>query len=361
MTSCRFEEYIIVSIDYRFSSAYILHKMISEPLQNDPSTHPETMPEYSSVTEFLQTETLDNLQGATIDTDFNGDTVITAQIRLADHPDEESIDISNLDNQEMDRLRDADPFLYHSIVRERRRSSLLMLEGEEEEEEGQNIEFDLREMDRGGGLRSSLRSSLRRSMQGLMRRQSSGLSEDAHSMTDSSNNGGLSRQGSSAGSSDGSHHSAGNSSGGLRSSLRMTRPALGRRRSSLYNVDEEDEVNNEPDPAEGSNPANPANTGAGLLARQYRRDSESIPTNLTPAGGARRRSCCTVTSTGSSVVARKRRFSTEAHSSLIMANIEAALNGSVLTDSPDLDSLFDQESNESHSDSDDDLLSFLRD
>jgi hypothetical protein len=100
MTSCRFEEYIIVSIDYRFSSAYILHKMISEPLQNNPSIHPETTQEYSSVTEFLQTETLDNLQGTTIDTDFNGDTVITAQIRLADHPDEESIDISNLDNQE---------------------------------------------------------------------------------------------------------------------------------------------------------------------------------------------------------------------------------------------------------------------
>jgi hypothetical protein len=46
---------------------------------------------------------------------------------------------------------------------------------------------------------------------------------------------------------------------------------------------------------------------------------------------------------------------------LIMANVEAALNGSVLTDSPDLDSLFDEESNESHIDSDDDLLSFLRD
>ena len=66
----------------------------------------------------------------------------------------------------MEQLRNADPFLYHSIVREQRRLSLLELDEDEQadDEAVQNIEFDLREMDLPGGgtsRRSSLRGSLR--------------------------------------------------------------------------------------------------------------------------------------------------------------------------------------------------------
>ena len=64
------------------------------------------------------------------------------------------------------------------------------------------------------------------------------------------------------------------------------------------------------------------------------------------------------TGTGSSVIQRKRRFSTEAHSSLVMANLEASLRGSILNDSPDLDSLFDDVGDSS--DDDGELLGFLR-
>ena len=119
------------------------------------------MREYSSVTEFLESETLENV-GATINTDANGDTVITARIRLADDPEDESVDISALDNAEIERLREADPFMYHSIVRERRRSSLFGLEEDLEADEAavQNIEFDLREMDTMGGGCSELAEPL---------------------------------------------------------------------------------------------------------------------------------------------------------------------------------------------------------
>ncbi|KAL3776245.1 hypothetical protein ACHAWO_007818, partial [Cyclotella atomus] len=65
--------------------------------------------------------------------------------------------------------------------------------------------------------------------------------------------------------------------------------------------------------------------------------------------------------TGSSIVQCKRRFSTEAHSSLIMGNLEASLMGSMLSDSPDLDSLFDDDGDsDGSSDSDGVLLNFLR-
>lgn len=294
----------------------------------------------------------------------NGDTIVTTRIRLAENPDEESVDISTLDMQEMDRLREADPFMYHSIMRERRRSSLFGLEDDEdiaqEEEEGAaGVEFDLRDMDQGSSTtRGGLRGSLLRALSGL-RRQSSTNSDNLHNVSEADlSNGQQSHSDRSGASVDGSHNSGGNRSGGsVRSGgQRMLRPALSRRRSSLYSVNEEG--------ASQNNDAADADAGAGGVTRRNssRPFSQSLPHGHAPNAihGRRlshRNSITSLTSTGSSVVQRKRRFSTEAHSSLIMSNLESSLRGSMLSDSPDLDSLLDEDLGGSD---DEDLLSFLR-
>jgi hypothetical protein len=313
--------------------------------------------EYSSVSEFLKSESLDNVN-ATVNTDANGDRVVTARIRLADNPDEASIDISAVDHAEMERLRDADPFMYHSIVRERRRSSLLGLDEDEQadDEAVQNIEFDLREMDlpAGGARRSSLRGSLRRGgLRGSLQSFEGGLESSLQSFDDPRN---VSDSDFSAdGSQNSGNNSGGSNSGGRSNGVRgHSRPVLRRRQSSLYNVDEESE-----------GPIDPADSSGGVLPPVHRPFAQSFTQQGRAPGQAQRRHSYLSQSsvgTGSSIVQRKRRFSTEAHSSLIMANLEASLMGSMLSDSPDLDSLFDNDGDsDGSSDSDDDLLNFLRD
>lgn len=272
------------------------------------------------------------------------------------------MDISTLDDAEIDRLRDADPFMYHSIMRERRRSSLFGLD-EDEEVDGdaavQNIEFDLREMDTGGsggGLGGSLRGSLRGSSMRRGLRSSLRSFDDHHNVSDSDFSADQTRS-NNDGASTSSHNSGSNDSGSRLNGLRgRPYPAVGRRRSSLYNLDEEHEST-----------IDPADNAGGVSTRHHRPFAQSMQpqrTSLanddTRSGECRRRNSHSNLSIGtrSGVVQRKRRFSTEAHSSLIMANLEASLRGSMLSTGPDLDSLFGDEGE--GSDDDGDLLSFLR-
>ncbi|KAL3802615.1 hypothetical protein HJC23_011939 [Cyclotella cryptica] len=65
---------------------------------------------FSSVRDFLQQHNL------TATSTNASDVVATAVLRLSGDPEEESIDTTQLAQGEMEHLRRADPFLYHSIV-----------------------------------------------------------------------------------------------------------------------------------------------------------------------------------------------------------------------------------------------------
>ncbi|KAL3787221.1 hypothetical protein HJC23_004262 [Cyclotella cryptica] len=311
------------------------------------------MQEYSSVTEFLESETALSQSGATVTTTANGDTVLTARIRLADHPNDEAVDISALNMQEIERLRDADPFMYHSIVSERRRSSLFDFDDDDDDDAVDGpvqFNFDLQDIERLGPI---TRHRRRASLYSLDVDDSvnAGDRDPSFSQSDHINADNAPANG-------GSVHS------GI---VRVRSAAGGRRRSSLFNLDEESTAG--PDPADvsaGSVHSVSVSVESEAIprrvtsrARQQRQLSQSLQPRR-PASSARLEriggGSFTTTSSGSSIVARKRRFSTEAHSSLIMANLAAALRGAALTPSPDLDSLFDGED----IDNDMDLLQYLR-
>ena len=147
----------------------------------------------------------------------------------------------------------------------------------------------------------------------------------------------------------------------LRGSSR--RMVLGRRRSALCDVDEEGDDVRPPECGDGSIRSGSVHSGS---ANQVSVGSDPPPNGLPVRRPSRRmsanslRGSATSLSSSGSIVARKRRFSTEAHSSLIMANLSASLMGSHLRDGPDLDSLFDGENVSDDDDDDMGLLNFLR-
>ena len=309
------------------------------------------MQEYSSVTEFLESETALSQSGATVSTAANGDTVLTTRIRLADNLDEEAVDISALNIQEIERLRAVDPFMNHSIVSERRRSSLYDFDDDDVDGEDGAIQFnfDLQDIERLGPIASQRRRASLYSLD-VDDSMNSADREPSFNQSDHIN-------------AENAHPNGGSVHSGI---VRVRSAAGGRRRSSLFNLDEESASG--PDPADAS---------AGSV-HSVSVESESIPRRVTstarhqrrlsqslqprrPASSARLEriggGSFTTTSSGSSIVARKRRFSTEAHSSLIMANFAATLRAAALA--PDVDPLFGGE--DIFNDMDDmDLLQYLR-
>ena len=310
------------------------------------------MQEYSSVTEFLESETALSQSGATVSTAANGDTVLTTRIRLADHPDEEAVDISALNMQEIERLRAVDPFMYHSIVSERRRSSLYDFDDDDVDGEDGAIQFnfDLQDIERLGPITTQRRRASLYSLD-VDDSMNSADREPSFNQSDHIN-------------ADNAHPNGGSVNSGI---VRVRSAAGGRRRSSLFNLVEESAA--DPDPADES--------AGSVHSVTVSVESESIPRRVTSTARQQRQlsqslqprrpasiarferiggGSFTTTSSGSSIVARKRRFSTEAHSSLIMANLAATLRGAALRPSPDLDLLFDGEDISN----DMDLLQYLR-
>eukprot|EP00804_Cyclotella_cryptica_P002102 CCRYP_006535-RA/>CCRYP_006535-RA protein AED:0.08 eAED:0.08 QI:0/-1/0/1/-1/1/1/0/315 len=314
------------------------------------------MEEYSSVTEFLESEMALSQSGATVTTAANGDTALTARIRIADNPDDEEVDISTLNTQEIERLRDVDPFMYHSIVSERRRSSLIDFDDDAHDgEEGPiQFNFDLQDIERLGLITSQSRRSSLYSLDAddpiSAGDRDPSFSQNGHINVDNSQANG------------GSCHS------GI---VRVRSAAGGTRRSLLFHLSEGSATG--PDPADASAgsfhsvlvaaESESMSRRVSSIARQQHQLSLSLQQRRPASYGRLDRiggGSFTTTSSGSSVVARRRRFSTEAHSSLVMANFAAVLRGAALTPSPDLGSLFGGD--DSFSDMDDvDLLQYLRD
>lgn len=285
------------------------------------------MEEYSSITEFLQSETTLSQSGATVTTAANGDTVVTARIRLADTQDEEAVDISTLTNQQIESLQDVDPFMYHSIVSERRRSSFFDFDDDAcDGEDGQiQFSFDLQDIEGLGLITSQPRRASLRTLD-IDDPISSGVRGPIFSQSDHIN-------------AENSHANGGS----VHSGVVRVRSTAGGMRSG-------------PDPADASAGSVHSVSVSGRVsstARQQRLLSQ----NLQPRGpvsfgrlGRIGGGSFTTASSGSRIVARRRRFSTEAHSSLVMTNFAAELRGTV---SPEMDSLFGDMS-------DIDLLEYLR-
>ena len=302
----------------------------------------------------------------------NGEVSITTRICLAENPDEESVDINELDTQEMERLREVDPFMYHSIKREHRRSSLFGLEEEEEEdpaqEEAADVEFDFRDMDHGD--ERGIRGSLIRALSGF-RRES--LLTDADIDADTGA-GGVPRRNERLASQNPPPLHAPNAIHGVQPTRRSRQLSTNdpnatlqpRRRSSIASLTSAGSSIMRRLRRQSSSTTNDTDDVDGGSGRAPRRNSRRFSQNLSQVNApdamhtmqaSHRSSITSMTSTGSSIVKRKRRFSTEAHSSLIMSNLESSFRGSVLSDSPDLDSLLDEDLGGSD---DEDLLSFLR-